>query len=175
MLLRIAEPGHPTRCGFGNSRDRPRASRSNIRFSSRLNSCSFGQNALLSNEVTSQRQVSLPRGICASHCSPPKPSLAPTEESTQLTNCVAKSQLGLRFSQVEMLCNFTARSIRTAEQPRPCGSTHPSFERLLEPESIAQGLGVPLNDAPASVGRGHRSKADSAVFPVFDAPFSEPG
>src|SRR5207245_3156098 len=61
------------------------------------------------------------------------------------------------------------------EQPTPCGSTHPSFSLLLEPEATAQGLGVPLNGAPASVGRGHRLKADSAGFPVLDDPFSEPG
>jgi hypothetical protein len=66
-----------------------------------------GQNALLSNEVASQRQVSLPRGICSSYCSTPKPSSAPTEEGAQLPNSVAKPQLGLRFSQVEILCNFT--------------------------------------------------------------------
>lgn len=32
----MAESGHPTRSGFGNSRDRPRANRSKMRFSSSM-------------------------------------------------------------------------------------------------------------------------------------------
>src|SRR5450755_2326367 len=42
MPLSTAESGHPTRWGFGNSRDRPCVSRSTTRFSSLLNSsCSL--------------------------------------------------------------------------------------------------------------------------------------
>ena len=38
MPLGTAESGHPTRCACGNSRDRPRASRSKMRASSLLSS-----------------------------------------------------------------------------------------------------------------------------------------
>jgi hypothetical protein len=34
ILLRMEESGHPTRSGFGNSRDKPRASTSKMSFSS---------------------------------------------------------------------------------------------------------------------------------------------
>ena len=50
--------------------DRPRASRSNTRFSSWLNSCSSVRTPLLSIEVASQRQVSLPRALAGCTCSP---------------------------------------------------------------------------------------------------------
>lgn len=106
MLLRTKEPGHPMRCGFGNSRDRPRASRASIRFSSWLNSCSSVRTPCSLMKSLYKRQVSLPRGICTIHSSPFKPSFVPTEEGAHLADCVAKSQFGLRFRQAEMLCNF---------------------------------------------------------------------
>src|SRR5580704_11089681 len=64
MLLRTAEPGHPTRCGFGKSWDKPVPSRFNIRFSSALNSSCCFRTRLLSVEiVTKKRQVYCERSV----------------------------------------------------------------------------------------------------------------
>src|SRR5437588_11973107 len=102
MLLRIAGPGHPTRCGFGNSRDRPRASRSNIRFSSRLNSCSSVRTPCSLMESLHKDRSVYREGFAQATTRHSKFLSVPTEEGTQLADCVAKSQLGLRFGQVEM-------------------------------------------------------------------------
>jgi hypothetical protein len=62
MPLSIAESGHPTRCGFGKSWDRPLLSRSNIRFSSALNSsCCFRTHLLKKLKSSSQTNAKVYR------------------------------------------------------------------------------------------------------------------
>src|SRR5580658_3497202 len=137
MLLRIAGPGHPTRCGFGNSRDRPRASRSSIRFSSWLNSCSSVRTPCsLMKSLHEDRSVYREEFFQATARHPI--SSAPPEEGTQLPNCIAKPQLSLRFSQVEMLCDFTPGVSVLSSGPNLAGPLiHPSngflnLNRLLK-------------------------------------------
>jgi hypothetical protein len=95
MLLRIAEPGHPMRCGFGKSRDKPLFSRSSIRFSSPLNSsCSF-RTRLLSVEVVTRKV----KFTASDQCKPDLPAFEQSRHATkagsQPANGVTESKFGL--------------------------------------------------------------------------------
>src|SRR6266700_5624522 len=116
MLLRIAEPGHPMRCGFGKSRDKPLFSRSSIRFSSPLNSsCSF-RTRLLSLEVaTKNGQVYRDRSM---QVTPARIQTVTSCGQSGFATCQWRN--GIEVWPVAPLASdvtqFLSTNIRTAEQ-----------------------------------------------------------
>src|ERR1700688_178151 len=108
MPLSIAESGHPIRCGFGKSLDKPLLSRSNIRFSSALNSSCCFRTRLLSVEIGTNTHAKF-TAIDANQISAMQQSRSAPQPSTQPAYCITKSKFGLRFRQAQMYRDFPPR------------------------------------------------------------------
>src|SRR5580698_4355369 len=70
---------------------------------------------------------------------------------------------------------FPSMSIRTAEPPIPCGSSHPSSARPRSPGSIAPDRARLLNHGPVVSAPDHRSKGDAVLSLVVGAVFLKHG
>src|ERR1700692_3729218 len=122
MPRSTAESGHPTRCGFGKSRDKPLPSRSSIRFSSPLNSSCAFRTCLLPVEVAfTKEKPSLTRPINANHSSSTQQSRSAAQPSTELTDCITKSKFGLGFGQAELRCDLLPRISVLSSSPELAG------------------------------------------------------
>src|SRR6266849_1878277 len=121
MPRSTAESGHPTRCGFGKSRDKPLPSRSNIRFSSPLNSSCAFRTCLLPVEVASQRKAKFTASDQSKPPSATQQSHRAAQSSTQLTDCITKSKFGLGFGQAQLCCDFLPRISVLSSSPDLAG------------------------------------------------------
>src|SRR5713101_7996578 len=118
MPLSIAESGHPTRCGFGKSWDKPLLSRSNIRFSSALNSSVCFRTRLLSVEIiTKKRQVYRERSMQTNFRNAAVTQRGPAEHAA----CLSHNGIEVwpEAPSGRDVLRFPSMSIRTAEQPIP--------------------------------------------------------
>src|SRR5260370_42657784 len=125
MPLRIAESGHPTRCGFGKSWDKPLPSRFNIRFSSALNSSCCLRTRMLSVEIVPKKcQVYRERSVKTKFGNAAVMQRGPTVHEACLLHI--EIEVCPEAPSGPDVPQFPSMSIRIAEQPIPCGSNHPS-------------------------------------------------
>ena len=155
MLLSTAESGHPTRCGFGKSRDRPLASRSNIRFSSRVEFFLLRSELACSQMKSCTKTGQVYREDRCKPTSAMQQSRSAAQPGTQLAYCITKSKFGLRFRQVQMYCDFPPGVSVLPSRPYFAGPLiHPShgfvdLDRLLQIVHTS-------NHEPVVSGQGHR-------------------
>src|ERR1017187_2082538 len=144
ILLRTGEFGHPTRCGFGNSRDRPCASTSKRRLSSLPNSSCSLSTCLLSLKSFRIETPCLPS---ASNCRPlahRRPFTCRTPGGPQA--CEVHTQIAtlLCVQSVREVLLSLSKSSHTPLRRRPSESNRPCSGRLP-----SRGWNVP-DHAPTS-------------------------
>src|SRR5271169_3486012 len=155
MPLSTAESGHPTRWGFGNSRDRPCVSRSKTRCSSVFNSSCSLRTCLPSLELFSAAMPSLP---LASGCGPLVRRcsfICRTPSEPQACEALDEIELWPPVRPGPHVLRFLSRNIHIAARSIPCVSSRPYSRRLPGPGWNAPDHARTLSPEPLEVAQDH--------------------